>query len=141
MPEDPRLECFRSHLAAHHLYAETYCYIGSFTVDAGYKMMQRAIRDLGDDLPTAFFCANDSLAVGALRALHDANVRVPDRVEIIGFNDTSVAKYVHPPLSTVKVPTELMGKAAVATLEERIIDKRLVTKQVTLATELIIRNS
>ncbi|HLR09647.1 MAG TPA: LacI family DNA-binding transcriptional regulator [Bacillota bacterium] len=141
MPTDPRLESFRSYLMTHHLYQEKYCFIGSFTVDSGYHMMKRAVQKLGGELPTAFFCANDSIAVGALRALYEENVHVPDRVEIIGFNDTSVAKYVHPPLSTVKVPTVLMGETAVSTLEEQIVHKRTIAKQVTLATELIIRQS
>lgn len=141
MPTDPRLKSFRSYLMAYNLYQENYCLTGSFTVASGYEMMKQAIYSLKDELPTAFFCANDSIAVGALKALHEENISVPDRVEIIGFNDASVAKYVHPPLSTVKVPTTLMGETAVSTLEEKITQNRLVAKQVTLATELIFRQS
>src|SRR5699024_6398573 len=101
MPTDPRLQTFRTFMKEKQLYQEKYCFEGSFKADSGYKMMEQAIRELGDDLPTAFFCANDSIAVGALRALHESNITVPGRVEITGFNDASVAKYVYPPLSSV----------------------------------------
>lgn len=141
MPRDPRMETFCTCMKENELYQKRYCFQGVFTVDSGYDMMRKAIQQLGDDLPTAFFCANDSIAVGALRALHESNITVPDRVEMIGFNDTSVAKYVHPPLSTVQVPTELMGETAMSILEEQIAGKRAIIKQTTLATKLMIRNS
>ncbi|MGY0692008.1 LacI family DNA-binding transcriptional regulator [Virgibacillus sp. FSP13] len=138
---DPRYESFQNYMKENGLYVEKYCFNGSFSVDSGYQMMEKAIGKLKDDLPTAFFCANDSIAIGALRALNDHGIDVPNRVSIIGFNDSSVAKYVSPSLSTVRVPTELMGETAVSLLEERILDNRTVAKKVTLATELIVRES
>ncbi|GGB48449.1 LacI family DNA-binding transcriptional regulator [Virgibacillus dakarensis] len=141
MLADPRYESFRRYMKEKQLFKEKYCFKGPFSVDSGYQMMENAIRTLKDDLPSAFFCANDSIAIGALRALSDHRIDVPNRVEIIGFNDASVAKYVSPSLSTVRVPTELMGETAVSLLEDRIFYGRTVAKQVTLATELVIRNS
>ncbi|MDY0394621.1 LacI family DNA-binding transcriptional regulator [Virgibacillus halophilus] len=138
---DPRFQSYSQYMKEKGLYEKTHCFKGSFTVEAGCKMMEKAIQTLKDDLPTAFFCANDSIAVGALRALQDHRIPVPDKVEIIGFNDTSVAKYVSPALSTVQVPTKMMGATAVSMLEERILEKRAISKQVTLATELVIRKS
>ncbi|WP_106496500.1 LacI family DNA-binding transcriptional regulator [Lentibacillus sp. Marseille-P4043] len=138
---DPRYESFQNYMKENGLYVEGYCFNGSFSVDSGYQMMEEAIGKLKDDLPTAFFCANDSIAIGALRALTDYRIDVPNRVSIIGFNDSSVAKYVSPSLSTMRVPTELMGETAVSLLEERILANRTVAKKVTLATELIVRES
>src|SRR5699024_181632 len=138
--KDPRYEIFRDYMNANELFDKRYCLKGSFTVDSGYDMMENAILS-EDDLPTAFFCANDSIAIGALRALRDHGISVPGRVSIIGFNDSSVAKYVSPSLSTVRVYTEMMGETAVSLMEERIFQQRTVAKKVTLATELVIRES
>ena len=54
--------------------------------------MEQLIQTLGDDLPTAFFMASDALAVGALRSLQEHQIAIPDRVSLISFNDTSIAK-------------------------------------------------
>ncbi|GGK05141.1 LacI family transcriptional regulator [Lentibacillus kapialis] len=139
--KDPRYETFRNDMQAKGFFDKTYCFKGFFNVDSGYDMMDRAICTLGDDFPTAFFCANDAIAVGALRALKDHGISVPERVSIIGFNDTSVAKYVSPSLSTVRIYTELMGETAVSLMKERIFQQRTVAKKVTLETELVLRES
>ena len=70
--------------------------VGQFTTESGYQMMEQLIQALGDDLPTAFFMASDAIAVGALRSLQEHQIAVPDRVSLISFNDTSIAKYVFP---------------------------------------------
>ncbi|WP_077328406.1 LacI family DNA-binding transcriptional regulator [Virgibacillus siamensis] len=139
--EDPRFRSYCSIMKDKGLYNASYCFKGTFTVDSGYVMMEQAIRILGDDLPAAFFCANDSIAVGAMRALNDHDINIPERVRIIGFNDSSVAKYVSPALSTVKVYTEMMGESAVTLLEERILQQRIIAKKVILATQLVERES
>ena len=59
--------------------------------------MKEAIHKLGEQLPPAFFAASDSLAIGALRALQEAGISLPDRVSLISFNDTSLTKQVYPP--------------------------------------------
>ncbi|WP_273851323.1 LacI family DNA-binding transcriptional regulator [Guptibacillus spartinae] len=125
-------ECDKNH--------EAYVYTGSFTVDDGYSLMKRAIDELGDELPTAFFVGNDTMAIGCLRALHENGVAVPERVSLIGVNDISVSKYVYPALSTVKVYTELMGETAVGLLMERLL-RRKVAKKVTMSTKLKLRKS
>jgi len=138
--EDPREVTFMSYLAAKGVLNEALMYVGSFSVADGHSLMKKAIYDHGENLPTAFFAANDSLAVGALRALLEEGISVPDRVNIIGVNDISISKYVFPSLSTVKVYTELMGETAVNTLIERI-EGRKIAKKITITTQLIIRDS
>ncbi|WP_066069110.1 LacI family DNA-binding transcriptional regulator [Neobacillus soli] len=138
--DDQREWTFRRYLDEKGLLNETYMYQGTFSVDDGHSLMKKAIHEHGDNLPTAFFAGNDSIAVGALRALLEEGIAVPDRVNIIGVNDISVSKYVFPSLSTVKVYTELMGESAVDTLLERI-EGRKTAKKVIIATELILRNS
>lgn len=139
--EDVRIDAFRTCLADKNLLDETSIYTGTFTVEEGYLLMKQAIQEKGDQLPTAFFAGNDSLAIGCLKALHEENIPVPERVNIIGLNDTSIAKFVYPALSTIKVHTEMMGETAVSLLLERMKDDRSVPKKVVIPTELIIRDS
>ncbi|WP_353948988.1 LacI family DNA-binding transcriptional regulator [Sporolactobacillus sp. Y61] len=138
---DLRLQSFRNFMSSHHLLNEDYCFYGSFSAGSGYAMMRQAIHDLGDRLPTAFFAMNDSIAIGAIKALHEHGIAIPERVSIIGFNDIHLAQFVTPPLSTVKVHTDLMGEAAIKLLEERVLGRRRVTEKVVLATDLVIRKS
>jgi LacI family transcriptional regulator len=138
--EDLRESTFKRYLAEKGLLNEAYMYNGSFSVQDGHSLMKRAIDEHKEQLPTAFFAGNDSIAVGALRALLEEGISVPDRVNIIGVNDISLAKYVFPALSTVKVYTELMGETAVDTLLEKI-EGRKIAKKIMIATKLILRNS
>jgi transcriptional regulator, LacI family len=137
---DQRETTFRSYMKEKGLYDESAVYIGRFAVNDGYRLMKQAIGELGERLPTAFFAANDLLAIGALRALLENEIQVPERVNVIGLNDISVSKYVYPPLSTLKVHTELMGETAVDTLMERISGRK-VAKKIFIATELVRRKS
>ncbi len=114
-------------------------YIGKFSPQDGYMLMKKAIEK--GEYPTAFFVASDSMAIGAIKALYEANINVPNDVSIISFNDIPTAKYFIPPLSTVNVNSQFMGITAVVLLLERINDKRQIPKKVVLPTELIIRES
>ena len=114
--------------------------MGSFSVEDGYNLMQQAIEELGEDLPTAFFISSDVMAIGSMRALHEASIAIPERVSIIGINDMPVSKHMYPSLSTIRVYTEIMGEAAVDTLLERL-EGRKVAKKIVISTKLIIGNS
>lgn len=139
---DPRLNTFQSYLQQLKLYDPNLIKIGSFSSEAGYKIMKEFIMELGDNLPQAFFVANDALASGVLRALQEAKIPVPERVSLISFNDTSLAKYMYPKLSTVTVFTEEMGKQAIQILEQSFQkDSSSVPYMVKLATRLTIRES
>ena len=115
--------------------------IGEFTPDSGYRLMRQAIEKLGERLPHAFIIANDTMAVGALRALNEANISVPQRVSVISFNDVAVAKFTTPPLSTVHAATDQMGQTAVELLQARLNDAKRVPRQVNFKSELIMRAS
>ncbi|MEJ9165294.1 substrate-binding domain-containing protein, partial [Paenibacillus graminis] len=80
------------------------------------------------------------LAVGALRALHDQGVRVPEEMAIVGFDDIEMAAYVQPPLTTVRAYPEQMGKAAVQLLVERFEGREAPSHTIT-GTKLIVRES
>ncbi len=138
--EDLRAKTFESFMKEKGLYDERYVYMGSFSVEDGYNLMRQAIENLGDDLPTAFFISSDVMAIGCLRALHEAAIAIPERVSLIGINDMSISKYMYPSLSTIKIYTEIMGETAVDTLVERL-EGRKIAKKVFISTKLIIRQS
>ncbi|MEF7565476.1 LacI family DNA-binding transcriptional regulator [Bacillus infantis] len=138
--EDAREKAYRNYMASRGLLDEGNIYIGSFTVDSGYRLMNKMIEEKGESLPTAVFAGNDLIAIGCLRALHEAGIQVPERVNVIGINDISVSKYIFPALTTLKVHTEPMGEVAVDLFLERN-QGRKIAKKVFLATELIARSS
>ena len=80
-----------------------------YTEKAGYEAMRTLLRR--GDPPGAVFAVSDIQALGALRALKEASLRVPEEVAIVGFDDIKVSEYVG--LSTLRQPMREMGKAAV----------------------------
>ncbi len=88
----------------------------------------------------AIFCGDDEAASGALQALHEAGKRVPQDVAVVGFDDINYSRYLNPPLTTVRAPTEQVGLEAVRLLVNLIRNKN-VEQLVLLPTELVIRQS
>ena len=113
----------------------------NFSVDSGYKSAKKAIENLKDKLPTAFFVASDPIAIGVLQALNEYNIPVPSRVSVISINNIDVSKYVSPPLSTFNIDINELCKTAISLLSERIIEDRKLQKTIYLNCELIIRKS
>ena len=140
--DDPRLSCFCRYLSDKGLYQPAYVKIGKFSSESGYQLMKDMIDQQKEQFPNAFFIASDALAVGALRALQESGIAVPQDVQIISFNDTSIAKYVYPPLSTVTVFTEEMGKQALQILDQMIkTDESPIPYMIKLSTKLTLRES
>ncbi|MBB6215253.1 LacI family transcriptional regulator [Anaerosolibacter carboniphilus] len=137
--EDERLVMYNKFMKEQGLYEPDDVHIGRFTPEDGHDLMKKAVEK--GNLPSAFFIASDSMAIGALQALYESNLRVPNDVSIISFNDIPTAKFLVPPLSTVKVYTQVMGITAVGLLLERIHEGRKIAKKVVLPTDLIIRES
>lgn len=112
---------------------------GDFFQPAGYAGA-RALLNLSDP-PTAIFAANDVMAFGVMEAVRECNLRIPEDVSIIGFDDISEASNVHPPLTTIQQPLEEMGRLATRMLLERIRDPKLAPRSIELSTKLIVRQS
>lgn len=85
-------------------------YVKEFNGMTGYEMMRQALKT--EDCPTAFFCANDSIAMGALRAIGEQDPKKHKKISIIGFNDNAMSKFFNPPLTTIRIETKLMGEMA-----------------------------
>jgi len=113
---------------------------GGFTEAGGYAAALR-ILEL-DPRPTAVFAANDSMAIGALSAFRESGVRMPEDMAVAGFDDIPLARYMDPPLSSVRVPICDLGAQAVEMLLHGINHKNSHTRRrERVLTELVIRQS
>jgi len=113
---------------------------GDFTEAGGYN----ATLDLlaMSPRPTAIFAANDSMAIGALSALRDAWVQVPEEMAVAGFDDIPLARFMDPPLSSVRVPICELGARAVGLLLNGITHKNdHPRRRERVSTELVVRRS
>lgn len=106
----------------------------------GFRAMQQLLTL--EQPPDAIFCFNDLMALGAMRALHEANYRVPEDVAVVGFDDVEDGRYATPSLTTIAPDKEKIGALAVSLLVERIEGKRVSKAQhVEVPFHLIIRES
>ena len=113
---------------------------GDFTEASGHRAIARVLAL--DNRPTAVFAANDAMAIGALCALREAGVRVPEDIAVVGFDDIPLAKYMSPPLTSVHVAIADLGARGVETLLHAIESKNGHTPQRQhLPTTLVIRRS
>lgn len=112
---------------------------GDFTQKRGFEGTMKLL-SLADP-PTAIFAANDLSAFGAIAAIHESGLRVPDDISVVGFDDIPTAAQFYPALTTVRQPIHQIGRAAVNTLLARIAGIEPASPQVILPTELILRAS
>ena len=101
----------------------------------------KVVENLLEDKPTAVFCGNDSIAMGAYRAIREKKLKIPEDMSIIGFNDLKLSKYYTPPLTTIKIDTKIIAQETVNSLVELLEGKRDYHKKVFLPIELIERQS
>lgn len=135
----PRFQTFRTHLVQTGKYRPELVRLeGDWRPASGYAMAQACIAE--GTLARAYFVANDPMAVGAMRAFSEAGVRVPEDVAVVGFDDMEMAAYVHPPLTTVRIPTRECGRLAVHLLVDGLGETRIPLR-ITVPTELIVRES
>jgi len=137
---DFRYDSFKQIMTEKQIFNPKICFKGDFTKESGYRQMKKAIKQ-STALPHAFFISNDPMAAGALKALQEHKIEVPDRVSIFSFNNTSLARYVNPELSSVDVATVQMGAAAVDSMQDLLNNPQHITKRIELATKLIFRQS
>jgi len=111
----------------------------TFNLDGGYEKAKEVLKK--HKKLTALFCANDEVAAGALRAARELGRRVPEDLSIVGFDNVAISLCVDPPLTTVNVPKEEMGKSAVHRLFELIENKESLPKNEEVSLDLVIRKS
>ncbi len=135
-----RLTGFRNAMEEHGLTAdEQWVKIGDFKRESGYSLTKAIMR--GDPLPTALFVTNNQMTVGALQALNELKIKIPEDISFIGFDDMEWYSFLHPPLTTVEHSPYLMGKTAGEILLQQVNSRRKRSKRVVIPSHLIIRKS
>ena len=113
---------------------------GYSTERMGYEGMKRLLTL--PNRPTAVFARNDFTAIGAMTAIKEAGLKIPDDIAIVGFDDIPMAVHTAPPLTTVQQPTRRQGQLAAEFLLRRIESReRVVREEKILECELIVRES
>lgn len=105
---EERKQAFVSYMNHHELDA-SYIYEDAFSTASGYQMMQELL-ETHEELPTAVFAASDAIAFGAMRAIQEKGLSIPDDISIIGFNNTEMSSYITPALTTISAPAYDMGQ-------------------------------
>lgn len=111
---------------------------GDWSARSGYEAGQ-VLAQIPD--ATAIFVANDHMALGVLRALHERGRRVPEEVGVVGFDDTPESAYFIPPLTTVRQDFQRVGRAAVQLLVDQLTTGTRRRDRVVIDPELVCRQS
>jgi LacI family repressor for deo operon, udp, cdd, tsx, nupC, and nupG len=111
----------------------------NYRVDAGASAVRAVLSQ--PEIPTVIFCGSDLIAMGAMKALEEEGVQVPDDVSVVGIDDISFAFLARPPLTTISVPREHLGVVAFEALEKMLKLKRRKGADYYLETELVVRRS
>jgi DNA-binding LacI/PurR family transcriptional regulator len=137
-------ECYRGYLSAleenglqfdEHLVVE----VNEFSYHEGYQAAVNLIQK--GLLPSAIFAAGDMLAIGAMKALRENGIRIPEDVAFTGYNDIDVSNYVSPALTSVSTPVRQMGEESTKLLL-KLVSKQPVSRQpIVMDTTLVIRES
>jgi LacI family transcriptional regulator len=143
-----RIRGYKRALAAAHIPFDASLLMNAgFSMEEGRRAMGKWLeRSMGQPLPHAIFCVNDSSAIGCLEALAEVGLRVPEDVSLAGFDDTLAARTTVPQLTTVRQPLQAMGAAAVETLLARISQHHghaapEVQETIVFPTEIVWRDS
>ncbi|MCA1556154.1 MAG: LacI family transcriptional regulator [Acidobacteria bacterium] len=136
-----RLDAFRVSLARHLPFATPQIYDGDFKLDGG-RLAARALVESGrEEMPTAVVVANDMMALGMMQEFRECGVEVPRDISIVGFDDIAFAALAAPPLTTVSLPREELGRRAVEALVASIEHLEQQGLDIHIATHLVARAS
>ncbi len=129
-----------AHLEAGIEFNEGYAIEGNYDLESGYEAMQKIL--VMKELPTAVFCSNDEMALGAMKAIKQKNMIMPEEISIAGFDDMRFTAYLTPALTTVLRPVEEMSKEGAQILINKIENKKMEDPGIlNLDTQLIVRDS
>lgn len=138
---DARLNSYRESLRAHGIEPDDRLVAyGAFSAESGHRAM-RELLDRGGERPTAVLAGNDTIALGALAALTDAGLSVPDDIALVGFDDLPFAALLRPALTTVRNPGVEQGRQAAQLLIRLLKGETVEQRRIALPTELVVRDS
>jgi LacI family transcriptional regulator len=139
-PGMKRLAGYRNALERAGLtFRDDYVVEGDFTSESGCQAMRKLLAL--DERPDAVFVACDMMALGAMRAVHDLGLRIPEDVAIVGFDDIHFASLSVPALTTIRQHKEEIGEKACEALIDLIEERRVDPPRVTLPVDLVVRES
>jgi LacI family transcriptional regulator, purine nucleotide synthesis repressor len=116
-----------------------YIISGNYDTESGYEAMKKLLEM--SKTPTAVFCSNDDMAVGAMKAVYEEGLRVPEDISIVGFDDSDFCKYVTPALTTVKKPVKEVSRIGAEKLIGIIEHKESKGEKIYIPTKLVVRES
>lgn len=119
--------------------SEQYIVEGRYDVESGYEAMRQLLSLT--ERPSAVFCGNDDMAIGAMKAAAEAGVRIPADISVVGFDDIGFASYTTPPLTTVKRPIEQLSLMGARKVLEWIEQGTGTGERVLMDTQFIPRES
>lgn len=117
----------------------TYKEMGDFTFESGQKAIAKLLAL--PEPPTAVFCHNDAMAIGAIKGAKAAGLKVPQDLSVVGFDDIQFAEFCDPPLTTITQPRYEIGRQAMLMLLEILKGRDVHAGSRLLETELKIRDS
>lgn len=113
---------------------------GNFTKESGIEATRKLLEL--KNKPEVIFAANDWTAVGCYEVIFEKGLKIPRDLAVVGFDDVMISRHLHPPLTTVKVPTSELGQTAANVLINKIHNRNHSAAQsIKIATELVIRKS
>lgn len=134
-----RLSAFYSSMAKHQLTInKSWVFSGEFDQASG-KRVALSLLNNRDKCPEAVICANDEMAIGLEQTLLAHNIKIPEQISIIGFDDIVISRYITPSLSTISYPKQELGYLAVDSLIKLIQKKEVANLKI--RTSFIKRNS
>lgn len=137
--DDPRIPYFIEYAKEAGLNYNPYFLIDRFSRDSGYEMMKTLLD--APTRPTAVFCCSDPIAIGAMRAIAEEGLRVPEDISIVGFDDINAAKYCTPPLTTVHVDSYYLGEYAAVLMKSMLEIKPVLPFRMVLPCSMTMRQS
>lgn len=136
---DSRKITFVDYASLRGLVSKSDIYYGDGSSQSGYDLGTEMLAK--GDIPTAIFVTSDTIAIGVLRAIHEFGLDIPKDIAMISMNDIPTANFTFPPLSTVRIHSEMMGIQGVNLLVEKQRDDRKLPLKVYVPSELILRNT
>jgi DNA-binding LacI/PurR family transcriptional regulator len=134
-----RYSTFVSSLKAHGLFDQTLIEKGNHRIEGGAMAMRNFLKL--PRRPTAVIASNDLTAIGALGALHEMGLRVPEYISLVGFDDIAFAHLTNPPLTTIVLSRRQLAAVALAALDSLIQGKKDSLLNLTIPTHLVMRSS
>lgn len=137
-----RLNGFRKALAHNNISEEQFSvYNSDFSFNGGREAFLKLQSEWGDEMPTAVFCASDSIAIGVMQEASSQGIKIGSELSVMGFDNTAVSEICFPTLTTVSQPRADIGSTAITLLIKKLTEKRSKNSKVFLPHKIIPRDS